>query len=466
MTIDASLDTSVSPFLQGLMAPVTDERDDGDLRIEGELPEGLQGTFVRNGPNPAFTPPGAYHPFDGDGMLHAVTIGDGAARYRNRWIESKGLAVERRMGAAVYGGLAEFRVPSPEVVAEAGIIKNTANTHTVRHAGRMLALMEAGLPTEITDGLDTVGEYDFDGRLVGPMTAHPKLDPHSGELVFFGYSPLPPFLRYHVADTTGALIHSEVIDLPASVMMHDFVVTEHHTVFLDAPAIFDVVALSKGEPALRWEPERGTRLGVLPRFGTNADVRWFDIPDCYVVHFFNAWEEGNRLEIRAPRFERVPGGFEFDAPTTSIPPVPWQWSIDLEAGTVTETQLDDRSGEFPRVNDDHATRPTRFGYNTLARSWELDFDFDGVVRYDFETGAATSYRHGATAVCGEHVVAPDPAGTGEEDAWLLSMVADRATDECHLAVLDARDVAAGPVACIHLPRRVPLGFHANWFPAG
>jgi len=453
-----------SPFLSGLMAPVTDERDDRDLQVTGQLPAGLRGMFVRNGPNPQFAPRGKYHPFDGDGMVHAVYFEDGRPRYRNRWIESRGLLAERARGHALYGGLAEFAMPEPDVVAEGGMIKNTANTHTLRHADRILAVMEACPPTELDRDLATVGECDFDGRLVGACTAHPKIDPVSGELLFFGYSPFPPYLRYHVVDATGALVHSADIDLPNPVMLHDFAVTERHVVFLDSPALFDAASMMSGGPMMRWAPDQGTRIGVMPRLGSGADIRWFDVENQYIVHFFNAWDEGDRVEVRAPRFSAMPGAFEFDDPTGNEAPMPWSWSIDPGTGTVRDEQTDDRGGEFPRVNDDHATRPTRYLYNCTARTWEFEFEFHGVVKYDTATGEATEYLYGEHEVSGEHAFAPDPDGTSEDDGWLLSFVIDRTTEQTDLAIIDARDVAAGPVARVHLPRRVPIGFHANWFP--
>jgi carotenoid cleavage dioxygenase-like enzyme len=202
---------------------------------------------------------------------------------------------------------------------------------------------------------------------------------------------------------------------------------------------------------------------VLPRRGTADDIRWLDVENQYVVHFGNAWDDGDRIEIRAPRFAAMPGAFEFDDPTGQDAPMPHRWSIDLGAGTVECEQTDDRGGEFPRVNDDRATRATRYLYNCMARTWEFEFEFHGVVKYDAETGSADEWFYGADEVSGEHVFVPEPGGRAEDDGWLLSMVTDRSTDRSHLAVLDARDVAAGPVARVHVPRRVPLGFHANWF---
>lgn len=456
----------VNRFFEGLMAPVMDERNDTDLAVRGELPAHLRGMFVRNGPNPQFAPQGAYHPFDGDGMVHAVYIEDGKARYRNRWIESAGLLAERKRGHACFGSVSEFRLPDEDVMQEAGMMKNNANTHFVRHADKYLALMEAGKPTELSRELGTIGEWDFGGKLEGPMTAHPKLDPKTGEMLFFGYSPMPPYLRYHVADGSGALVHSTEIELPRPVMLHDFAITENYVLFVDAPGIFDVEAMMKGEPGVRWEPELGTRLGVLPRRGTNDDIRWFPIDNTFVVHFFNAWDEGDTIEIWAPTFDKMPGGLQFDNPEQIEEPKPWRWAVDLKAGTVTSEQTDDRSGEFPRINDDLAGRRHRYQYNALARTWEFEFDFHGVVKYDIETGGAEEYIHGPEAVSGEHVFAPDPEGKNEDDGWLLSFVSDRVTQKSELRVLDAREISKGPIATVEMPRRVPLGFHANWFPDG
>ena len=454
---------SDSPFLQGLLAPVQDERNDIDLEIHGELPEGLNGIFTRNGPNPQFAPLNAYHPFDGDGMVHAVYFEDGRVRYRNRWVENAGLLAERKRGKACYGSISEFSATDPEVVEEAGGMKNVANTHFVRHGGRYLALMEAASPIELTRGLETVGEYDFDGKLVGPMTAHPKIDPQTGEMLFFGYSPFAPFLRYHVADASGALVHSVEIDIPNSVMMHDFVFTENYVLFFDSPAIFDVMAMMRSEPGIRWEPEKGTRIGVLPRRGKGEDVRWFEAEKFYAVHFFNAWDDGNgKIEVHGPAFDDMPGGLQFDNPVQTGEPYPRIWKIDLQAGTLSYEQCDDQSGEFPRVNDDYAGAQTRYHYNSIARDWEFEFNFNGVIKYDLEEGTSQKYTYGDTVKSGEHVFAPNANPESEDDGYLLAYASDADTEKSELMILDAQDVAAGPVARVQFPRRVPIGFHANW----
>jgi len=459
------LDTWQTPHLQGLLAPVTDERHDVDLEVIGELPAGLNGLFVRNGPNPQFAPLGAYHPFDGDGMLHGVSIAEGKASYRNRWIETKALLAERARGRACFGGMSNFVIPEPDVLEEAGMMKNTANTATVRHAGKYFALLEAGPPTEFSRELETLGTFDYDGKLAGPMTAHPKVDPVTGEMVFFGYSASAPYLRYHEVDASGALVNSIEIDIPRPIMMHDFVVTENYAVFFDSPAVFDIEALLSGsaDSPLGWKPDCGTRIGVVPRGGTAGDVRWFETDNCYVVHFLNGWENGNKIEIHAPRMPDMPGGFEFVDPGAAREPYPWKWTIDLDTGVVNHEQMDDLASEFPRINDAVATRKARYGYSCPQRSWEFEFDFHGVVKYDLDSGTSETHYYGETETSGEHAFAADPNGTNEDDGWLLSFVTDKVTEQSELVVLDARDVTAEPVARVQMKTRVPLGFHANWF---
>jgi len=452
-----------SPFLQGLLAPVKDERHDADLEVEGEIPARLRGIFSRNGPNPQFEPLGGYHPFDGDGMIHAFYFEHGRVGYRNRWVESAGLLAERRRGRACYGSISDILMIPPDVMEEGGMMKNNANTHFVRHADRYFALMEAGKPTEMTRELATLGEYDFNGRLQGPMTAHPKIDPVTGEMIFFGYSPIPPYLQYYVADSGGGIVHHEVIEIPNPVLMHDFAVTANYTIFLDSPVIFDVDALLQGEAGIRWEPDKGTRLGVLPRKGGANQVRWFDIENCSVVHFYNAWDDGDRIEVYAPVFDSMPGGLRFHDPGQVEQPFPHHWSIDLAAGTVRGNRFDDCPGEFPRVNELHACHCTRYLYNALARDWAFEFNFNGVMKYDLQAGRSERFVHGPGETSGEYVFVPDPGGSAEDDGWLMSIVSDAATGASVLCVLDARDLPAGPVARVKIPRRVPIGFHANWF---
>lgn len=458
------------PFLAGNLFPVEREID-ATCEVIGTLPAGLRGDFVRNGPNPMFEPLGKYHMFDGDGMLHRVRFGEGAPTYRNRWIRTPQLEAEIRNGRALYHGLAElFDFPDASLVGDAGPIKNPANTHIIRHAGRHLALWEGGPPTEVDAELGTVGVWDFAGRLAGGMTAHPRLDPRTGEMVFFAYSPIPPYLRYHVVDASGALVHSTEIELPAPVMMHDFVITEQYSVLLDSPARFNLSG--DGGDMMRWQPELGCRLGVLPRFGTNEDVRWFEIEPGHVQHFWNAWEEGQRIVLSGSRLGHADFGMETsgdldDSNADATAGRPADFWIDLQSGEAGWEQRDELGGDFCRFNDDYDGVANRFDYMAaFLGDNDVIGDFDTIVKYDNRTGARTLWHAGADGHVGEAVFAPDPDGAAEDDGWLVCAVYDSARDHSEVVVIDAHDVEAGPIARVQIPQRMPFGFHANWFAAG
>jgi carotenoid cleavage dioxygenase-like enzyme len=452
------------PHLSGMYHPVMDERDDPGLRVTGEIPAALRGTFVRNGPNPAFDPGPRYNFFDGDGMLHAVTLADGAARYRNRWIESAGLEVERRLGRSVYGGLSDLRPPDPELVGAAGPLKNPANTHIVRHAGRWLCLFEAGPPTEVTPDLATVGLYDFDGKLPGPLSTHPKIDPKTGEMLVFAYSVVPPYLRYFVVDPNGRLVRQVEIELPAPVMIHDFVATSEHIVFLDAPAVFDLSRVASGESVLSWQPERGTRFGVMPRDGDGNSIEWFEIDPCYIFHFMNGWSDGQRVVVDAGRLEDFPLKGN-DGPQPDTENHLTRFEINLGDGSVSQARLDDLPGGFVQVAPAVVGLQYRYGYmSTFSTGLTQTFEFDSVTKHDFRSGTRSRYHYGDGRYTGEMVFAPDPNGSAEDDGWLLSIVYDVRDDTSEFMILDARAIEDGPIARVPLPRRVPCGFHANWFP--
>ncbi|WP_326825352.1 carotenoid oxygenase family protein [Streptosporangium sp. NBC_01756] len=435
------------------MAPVPDEIDAHDLPVSGALPPELTGRYFRNGPNPL---PGERpgHWFNGHGMLHGVRLRDGRAEwYRNRWVRTGKLA-----------GL-------PYVRADGGreLTAVSANTHVIEHAGRILALVENGLPYQITPDLDTVGALDFHGRLTTAMTAHPKQDPVTGDLHFFGYGVRPPYLTYHRLDASGALVHSREVTVPGGTMMHDFAITEHHVVWLDLPVTFQPQLVGKTMP-YRWDDAYGARLGVMRHDQPDAPVRWFDIEPCYVFHVGNAHEDAfERIVLHAVRYSPADftavwrmagGGADPAGPAAAAAAAPdgtarlHRWTLDPTAGTITEQALDDRAIEFPTLDDDRIGRAARYLYTS---------DDSAIVKYDLTSGGTSSHRLKPGTVIGEAVFVPATSGPrGEDDGWLLSITTRQDGSASQLLVLDASDLAARPVAAIDLPRAVPAGFHGSW----
>jgi carotenoid cleavage dioxygenase len=459
-------ESDVNPFLQGNFGPVATEDTVDRLEVVGEIPRELVGTYFRNGPNPAFEPAGRYHWFDGDGMIHGITLRDGRASYRNRWVRNRGIEEEFAAGRGLFKGLLEM---DP---GEGVAFKNTANTNIVWHGGKLLALMEAALPTRMEPRtLATLGEFDFDGRLIGPMTAHPKMDPETGEMLFFGYSPFPPYLQYHVAGPDGTLLRTEVIDLDWPTMMHDFAITKDHVIFMLCPIVFSFENVKARGGVFSWEPDRGTRLGVMPRNGGNADVRWFDTDPCYVFHPMNAYEADGTIVLDVARYGRL----DFMQAQAARDPQyrdqnsarMHRWTIDLRGGGVRSAPLDDAIAEFPRVDERLVGRRNRFGYAAVREGSQDDGGlpfWSAVRKYDLETGRSETRSFGKLNGVGEPVFVPRREDAAEDDGWVLALCYDQASNGSDFFVLDARHIAGEPVARIRLPHRVPYGFHGNWAP--
>jgi carotenoid cleavage dioxygenase len=450
--------------LRGVFAPVDDELDVADLPVRGTLPPDLRGTYLRNGPNPQFPPIGEYtYPFDGDGMLHAVRFADGKARYRNRFIVTRDLAVERRAGRALYGGLLSPVTPDfPD--ADPDPVKNVSNTSFVAHAGKVLSLWEGGPPYELTDDLGTLGEYTFQGALPGAFTAHPKLDPVWDEMCWFRVAPEPPYLVYGVVDPRGRISRTTPIDIPRPVYMHDFAITSQHVVFFDSPAVLDPAAGARGGPPLAWDESAGTRIGVLEREGDHA-VRWFPVENRFAMHVMNAHTAGHRVVVdyvHRRAFAVDQHGLPDQAPKL------YRTTIDLSIGTVTDELLDGAIVELPRIDDRRTGLEYRYGYTAAQlRGGRGPFGgaFDTLQQYDFRTSAVVQHSLPEGVVVGEPQFVARPGGTDETDGWVLAFTYDTTRDASELVVLRAEDFAAPPVASIPLPRRVPAGLHGTWLPA-
>ncbi len=444
--------TTENRYLVGNFAPVRDELTVTDLEVEGAIPPALAGRLLRNGPNPIAPDPAMYHWFQGNGMLHAIELLDGkATSYRNRWV--------RTDSASELLGEAPIADQPDDVFIGGG---NAANTHVVSHAGKILALVEVCLPTEVRADLSTVGRYDFGGKLRSPMTAHPKMDPRTGEMVFFGYDITgPPWLRYHVVDASGALVRTEAITIGGPAMVHDFAITETHVVWFDLPVVYDFSLLGKRPFPAEWKADYQARVGVMPRDGGDADVRWTDIDPCYVYHPANAWNDGDNVIVDVPKYGRA---FDNDvsgpADTNSVYE---RWTIDASAGKVVTEVLDDRSQEFPRINETILGRRHRYAYATRTEAVAA-FELHGLVKHDHELGTTTPHTFGEHGHAGEALFVAAPDGRGEDDGWVLTVVYDAARDGSDLVVLDATDFAGPPVATVRLPQRVPFGFHGSWVP--
>ncbi|MBB6347027.1 carotenoid oxygenase family protein [Nonomuraea muscovyensis] len=436
------------PYVTGHFTPVTDEITASELTVHGTLPPELNGRYFRNGhnPKPGITPS---HWFRGEGMIHGVRLRDGRAEwYRNRWVRTPFLD-----GVPFTG--TELEV-------------SAAATNIIFHGGRYLALQEANLPWEVGPELDTIGVHDFGGRLTSAMTAHPKEDPVTGELHFFGYSPFPPYLTYYVADASGEIVRTEAVEGAGPSLMHDFAITDRHVVFLNPPVVFDHAEHS-GIP-YRWHDDVPFRIGVLPRTGP-GEVTWFEVEQAAILHVTNAYADRHgRVVLEGPRFDRASWESSWKwwigAPGYGTSPAAGstfhRWILDPATGKAVEEPLDDLVTEFPSINDARTGLVNRYSYAIAFPGAGLPGY--STVKFDTVTGQQQLLRHGPDRMPGEAVFVPAAGATGEDDGYLLTVVSDLRADASQLLVLDAADIRRDPVAVVELPRRVPAGIHGDWIP--
>jgi carotenoid cleavage dioxygenase-like enzyme len=465
-------DDEPNPYLLGVFAPVHEEITAGDLTVIGEIPKDLNGVFLRNGPNPRFAPQGRYHWFDGDGMIHAVHLENGTARYRNRWVRTKAFEAESAAGRGLWTGVMEDPRGNPFGNHHGLGIKDAANTDVIFHRGRVLATWYlCGSPYALDPlTLDTLGAEDFLGTLAGDMMAHPKVDQRTGEVFWFDYGPRPPYMRYGVIGPAGTVTHVTDIDLPGPRLPHDLAITERHAILMDLPLIQDQQAAREGRHKIVFERSMPARFGVLPRYSAGTEIRWFTASPCYIYHVVNAWEEGDEIVLDVCRVKRPAPPPEAKTPLAKmlaylrLDAQLWRYRFNLRTGVTLEAPVDDANTEFPSIDARAVGRPTRYAYNVHI-SPASTLRFDGLVRYDNVTGSKQTWSFGPGRWGSEAPFAPRDGSRAEDDGYLVTFVQDEAAGRSELAIFDAADLTRGPVGRVLLPQRVPLGFHGAWIRA-
>ncbi len=228
----------------------------------------------------------------------------------------------------------------------------------------------------------------------------------------------------------------------------------------DLPVVFDLELATAGTMPYRWSDEYGARVGVMPRGGTNAQVRWFEIAPCYVFHPLNAYEdEHGAVVVDVVRY----GDLWRGGSSTPAPPA-WlhRWRIDLTAGRVSEQPLDDRGIEFPRCDERRVGLVHRYGYAVYTERGVDQSTGTSLLKYDLRDGTSVTHDFGPGRAPAEPVFVPASSAAGEDEGWVMTYVYDASRDGSDLVILDAADFTGKPVATIALPQRVPFGFHGSW----
>ena len=440
-----------NPYLQDNFAPIEEEVTATDLAVTGELPKELNGRYLRAGPNPLNANPDSYHWFLGDGMVHGLRLREGHADwYRNRYVGSSALSNHR----------GQPDIPGPNW-------NNSPvgpNTNVGGFAGKTWAMVEAGgCPVELTYELETVGRNNFEGTLPGAFTAHPKVDPESGEMhaLTYAWPDWMDHVQYVVVGTDGRVRKTVDIPVPGMTMMHDMSLTRKYVVIYDQPVTVDIESAMKGAPfPFAWNPEYGNRLGFMPREGEAGDIIWVDVPMGYCFHPMNAYDlENGDVIIDLCLYDKI---FDTDrnGPLRDGTSRLERWTVSPSNRSVTTAIIDPRSNEFPRHRGSLTAKPYRYGYCALitaeaGQGWPT-------VKYDLQTGSETTFDHGPGRSAGEPVFVGKEGRTEEDAGWLMTYVHDQGAGTAEFVVMDAEDLSRGYVASVALPQRVPFGFHGNW----
>ena len=449
-----SLPQSTNPYLSGNLAPVDVETTAFDLKVTGRIPNKLNGRYLRNGPNPlGDVDPNTYHWFIGDGMVHGIRLRDGTAEwYRNRWVRSDSVA--KALGE-----------PTPPSDWPADHANFGANTNVIGHAGKTFAVVEAGgPPIELGFELDTIRSSNLGGTLPQAFSAHPKRDPQTGELhvmtYWFGWGNQ---IQYLVVDTSGKVRRTVDIPLPGAPMVHDIAFTKKYVLVFDLPCLFNLELAMGGERfPFRWDSKYQARIGLLPREGTANDIMWFDIDPCYIFHPMNAYDAADgTVVLNAVRHSKM-FATETRGPNEGAPTLD-QWVLNPSGGEAKHVSLDDRPMEFPRIDERLIGSKNRFGYGAGIRG---DFIQDVLVKHDLKSETSEARSDGRNFGYGEPVFVPRSQNASEDDGWVMALRHNLDTNLSEMAILDSQAFTDEPVAVVHLPARVPNGFHGNWIPLG
>jgi carotenoid cleavage dioxygenase len=465
------------PHLIGNFAPVQMECDAPDLIVrEGELPAALNGVLYRNTANPMYPPLGDHHWFLSEGMIHAVFVKDGKASYRNRWVRTSQYEAQRRAGRRLVStSLSEPSPPEGEHVRP-----HFAATHALYHGNKLFALDEWCGPAALDgDTLETIAaDWDFNGKHKGAFTAHPKIDPQSGEMLGYGYQAAgigTKEMSFSVVSPTGELTCHDHFQGPFCPIMHDFGITAEHVIFPFFSADISLERANRGGPLAAYDPKIGTQFGIMRRDAKVGTIRWFKGDPTYAYHTMNSFTEHKngrtRVMLDMMKYQFVPffpdehGKIPqwLKGPASNGTLVRWTFDLDSNSDSYSEKVLSDLTGDFCVVDPRFVGQPYKHGYYTSQTGVTIDGGFfDTICHLNVESGERRDYFGGNGVFFVEPIFVPRAAAAPEGDGWLVTLAYDAARNLSDFIVLDTDDIRKGPIARVQLPSRVPYGFHGSW----
>jgi len=456
------------PFIQalsfyGTQKPYRFEGDVYDCEVLGELPAALQGSYYRSGADRAYPTLEGDVVLNGDGMFSVFHLAGGKADFRCRYVQTERLAAERRARRRLAGRYRNGYTDAPEL---AGVDRdNTGNTSAFWHHGRLYALREDSIPTELDpDTIETRGPAPFRTALqTRTMTAHPKTDPVTGEWWSYGQFCHKQFrneMALTVIDATGRVVRQEELVMPYPGVCHDFAMTREHVVFTVMPLTVDLARVAAGGDFYAWDPSLQPMYGIMPRSGTTADIRWHAVPGAMIAHFMNAWSEGGKVFVDG--FAAPGNSFAFFKDVNGNPTpnavadsrlTRLTFDVAGGSGTVGFDPFPAAVGEMPKMDDRRGMQRYRYGWHKT---------FDGLAMVDWQAGTHRVHQLLKTENPGmaqEPVFVPRTPGAPEGDGFVIAVVNRVKENLAELIVLDTGDWEGQPVARVRLPFNLPMSFH-------
>jgi len=460
------------PYMNGDWSPNYDEYNATKMEVIGEIPSDVDGVYFRNTENPVHDPIGRYHPFEGDGMIHMMHLEDGRAEYRNRFVRTKAFIAEQEAGCSLWAGLMEH--PSRSTRPGWGAhehLKDASSTDVIVHAGQLLSTFyQCGegyrLDPYTLEQFGTESWVPLDG-----ISAHTSLVESTGELIFFNYSKHAPYFHYGVVGPDNQLKHYTPIEFPGPRLPHDIAFTENYTIVNDFPLFWDPELLKQDIHAARFFRDIPSRFGILPRFGGADSIKWFEADPTFVLHFINAWEDGDEIVLygyfqESPEPGRYPGApAEYERMMAYLDmyllkPKMHRWRFNMKTGQTTEEHLDDPYLEFGTINHRYGGIKNRYSYSAIPAQGK--FLFTGVTKHDHDAGRSWAMDFGPQRFGSEPAFAPRIDAKSEHDGYVVTFISDLNLDRSEFVMVDASDFEAGPVCQIILPHRISSGTHSTW----
>jgi all-trans-8'-apo-beta-carotenal 15,15'-oxygenase len=449
--------------------------------VEGEIPPDLNGILFRNGPGllDIYGQP-VHHPFDGDGMISAITFSDGRAHFRNRYVRTEEYCAEQAAKRMLYRGVFGTQKPGGWLANAFDLRKkNVANTNVIDWGGKLLALWEASHPHRLDSStLETLGIETLDGVLHkgSPFAAHPKVDPgdenREPRLVTFAIKPRGLFttITIYELDQAGKVVQQRDNRVPGFAFIHDFAITPNYCIFAQNPLSFHslpyLFGLRGAAECIKFHADRPTKIWVIPRDYSGA-MQAIETDPCFIFHHANAFEQDDEVIVDSICYETFPAidhnlNYQETNFDTRPPGQLWRTHLNLKTKTAERRCIDQHSCEFPQVHPALVSKPHHWIFLAAAHQAQGDAPQQAILKINPKSGQQEFWSAAPKGFVGEPIFVPRPHSTEEDEGWVLTLVYDATHHRTDVVVLDGADLEKGTIARLHLKHHIPYGLHGSF----